>query len=111
MGWMINGFNFREMKVTGGGAKKEISETSQKVIEMFGTSAAFSGVGGGVETGLHKGDSPMMTDFDEDDPLYALEEIQTTKTIYGPFPVETTEGKKFEDMQKMATPTDSKKVS
>jgi len=69
---------------TGGGPSSSISGTSQKVIEMFGTSAAFSGVPRSFESGISRGEVlQMMEDLGDDDleneeaHLFELEQMET----------------------------------
>lgn len=52
---------------TGGGPSIAVSGTAQKVIEMFGTSAAFSGVPGGAESGTSRGDVLEIVETLEDE--------------------------------------------
>uniref|UniRef100_A0A183CLQ2 Regulatory protein zeste n=1 Tax=Globodera pallida TaxID=36090 RepID=A0A183CLQ2_GLOPA len=52
---------------TGGGPEApKISDSSTKVIAMFGSSASFSGVPGGAETGTSIGENVFMEDSDPD---------------------------------------------
>uniref|UniRef100_A0A914LIT2 Regulatory protein zeste n=1 Tax=Meloidogyne incognita TaxID=6306 RepID=A0A914LIT2_MELIC len=74
----------RYKMATGGGPSSSIFGTTQKVIEMFGTSAAFSGVPRGFESGISRGEVlQMMEDLGDDDleneeaHLFELEQMET----------------------------------
>nr|CAD2150513.1 unnamed protein product [Meloidogyne enterolobii] len=76
--------NKKHKMATGGGPSSSISGTAQKVIEMFGTSAAFSGVPRGFESGISRGEVlQMMEDLGDDDleneeaNLFMLEQMET----------------------------------